>query len=216
MEQNTGIEMTMNLSGLRGTALLERFRIIDRACEELKIDDLSKIIERLDSNSKIIFVGNGKQIKNKYITKYEKKLQNLLEKNKGNLNQDYWKHKLNERLEQEISDENVLFKNIEDTNPIFTYINREKTKAIRVIQDDATKIETNNFEGSNHMISAWLDEITTYDNSDVEQLPIKELVIALFLTKETVDISMNLIVKWLKEGLDDNEIDVIINKELSI
>ncbi|MDF5227821.1 hypothetical protein P3655_22755 [Vibrio parahaemolyticus] len=63
-----------------------------------------------------------------------------------NLNQGYWKLKFKKLLDDKLSDDNVLFKNVDkegkqiyDANPIFTFLNNEKTRAIRIIQDEVLR-----------------------------------------------------------------------------
>ncbi len=138
-----------------------------------------------------------------------------------NLNQGYWKRKLQSRLKEKFSEENVLFKNIDaegkkiyDANPIFTFIDYQKTKAIRIIQDDIKQIEQGNIEMEKYLISAWIDKISIYesDNIDSSEKDVSELVIALFLTRNTVEKTMKLILKWLKNDLTNENIDRIINE----
>ncbi|NOR87384.1 MAG: hypothetical protein GQ527_07230 [Bacteroidales bacterium] len=136
-----------------------------------------------------------------------------------NLNQGYWKNKFKSKIEKTFFQENVLFKNIDkrgnkiyDANPIFTFLNSKKTKAIRIIQDDISNVMIDQIEANNSLISAWVDNIRLYSSDYKEnEILVKELVIALFLTKETVEKTMNLITKWLREDLDDEEIAQILN-----
>ena len=136
-----------------------------------------------------------------------------------NLNQGYWKRKFKFLIKEKFSQDNILFKNIDDrgnkvydANPIFSFINYNKTKAIRIIQDDATSINFNSIEIENYLISAWIDNIVLYDNNfSNNKRVVNELVIALFLTKETVDKAIKLIAKWLREDLNNDEINKIIN-----
>ncbi|MCU7693851.1 hypothetical protein ACFSPU_01410 [Haoranjiania flava] len=128
-----------------------------------------------------------------------------------NLNQGYWKRKLQSRLQIKLTKETEIFKNsdaqgkkIYDANPIFTFVNDSKTKAIRIIQDDIKIIQTSLEENEKYLISAWLDDIY-YDN-----YRIPELVIALFLTKETVDKAMNLVYLWINEDLTNERIETIL------
>lgn len=128
-----------------------------------------------------------------------------------NLNQGYWKRKLQSRLQIKLTKETEIFKNsdaqgkkIYDANPIFTFVNDNKTKAIRIIQDDIKIIQTSLEENEKYLISAWLDDIY-YDN-----YRIPELVIALFLTKETVDKAMNLVYLWINEDLTNERIETIL------
>lgn len=129
-----------------------------------------------------------------------------------NLNQGYWKRKLQSRLKIKFTKESEIFKNadaqgkkIYDANPIFTFLNENKTKAIRIIQDDIGIMETSIDDNEKYLISAWLDDVLFEG-----ERKIPELVIALFLTKETVDKAMNLVVLWISEDLTDERINGII------
>lgn len=133
-----------------------------------------------------------------------------------NLNQGYWKRKLNLTLQTKLTTENVLFKNydnndikIYDGNPIFTYLDPRKNRAIRIIQDNLDDASIYDLNNINVLISAWIDriEIST-DNSQNKDL--EELVIALLLTEQTVAITIKLILKWLETGLNDQDIEDII------
>lgn len=129
-----------------------------------------------------------------------------------NLNQGYWKRKLQSRLQIKLTKETEIFKNsdakgkkIYDANPIFTFVNDNKTKAIRIIQDDIKILQNSLEEDEKYLISAWLDDIY-YDN----ERRIPELVIALFLTKETVDKAMNLVYLWINGDLTNERIKTIL------
>lgn len=130
-----------------------------------------------------------------------------------NLNQGYWKKKLQSRLKIKLDKESEIFKNVDargkkiyDANPIFTFINENKTKAIRIIQDDVALLkDLSNLDNEKYLISAWLDNIIYSNNKEVP-----ELVIALFLTKETVDKAMNLVILWLNNELTSERIDNLI------
>lgn len=130
-----------------------------------------------------------------------------------NLNQGYWKKKLQSRLRIKLDKESEIFKNVDargkkiyDANPIFTFINENKTKAIRIIQDDVALLkDLSNLDNEKYLISAWLDNIIYSNNKEVP-----ELVIALFLTKETVDKAMNLVILWLNNELTSERIDNLI------
>jgi hypothetical protein len=138
-----------------------------------------------------------------------------------NLNQGYWKKKLQKVLNKELHIENILFDNIDlnnnkiyDANPIYTYLDKNEKKAIRIIQDDIDqyieeRIDINNISNIQLLISAWLDTIVVYDKND-EEIKVDELVIVLLLTNETIDISMKLIQKWLSSKIDENCINSII------
>ena len=120
-----------------------------------------------------------------------------------NLNQGYWKRKLQYRLKVKLTKESEVFKNIDargnkiyDANPIFTFINNNNTKAVRIIQDDFKIIENSVLESGKYLISAWLDYIS-YEN----ERKVPELVVALVLTKETVDKAINLVQLWINDNL---------------
>lgn len=139
-----------------------------------------------------------------------------------NLNQGYWKRKLQSRLREKLSSQNVLFKNIDangkkiyDANPIFTFINSEQTKGNRIIQDDIRRLNESTDFVEKDLIDAWLDKILIYNsNSIVDDKigEIDELVIALFLTKETVEKTMELIYRWLNSELNTESIERILRE----
>jgi hypothetical protein len=123
------------------------------------------------------------------------------------------------RLKEELSTDNILFENVDkeglklyDANPIFTYINHERTRAVRIIQDD-TSLVANDPGSADFFISAWIDSIMVYDRSgdNSNEAAIKELVIALYLTRETVDKSMELIARWLCFDLNEDAISQILD-----
>lgn len=140
-----------------------------------------------------------------------------------NLNQGYWKRKLQSRLRQKFSNENVFFNNIDsrgekiyDANPIFTFINSEKTKAIRIIQDDIKQLKEDKQYSENELMDAWIDEAIinqSTESSFYEPNKIQELVIALFLTRGTVEKTMELIIQWINsDRLNSEQIELILNK----
>lgn len=139
-----------------------------------------------------------------------------------NLNQGYWKRKLQSKLKQRFSNENILFQNIDangkklyDANPIFTFIDSSQTKAIRIIQDDIKFLSDNTNVLDEDLISAWIDEIyVTNSNRDInyDDQKVSELVIALFLTKETVNKTMKLIINWLNNELTSENIEQILGE----
>lgn len=129
-----------------------------------------------------------------------------------NLNQGYWKRKFQSRLQTKLSKESEMFKNsdalgnkIYDANPIFTFVNDNRTKAIRIIQDDNNIMKASLEENEKHLISAWLDDIL-YDNKS----EIPELVVALILTMKTVDKAMNLVYLWIHDDLSSEQIDRLL------
>jgi len=131
-----------------------------------------------------------------------------------NLNQGYWKRKLKSKLKLKFTEDSILFKNIDfnglkiyDANPIFTYIDKSKGKAIRIIQDDFDLINDNEIEDV-YLLTAWFDVLE--DNRNQKEKKIQELVIALFLTQETVEKSIELIRRWLNDEIDQENINSLV------
>ena len=72
-----------------------------------------------------------------------------------------------------------------------------------------SEIKYKNEDEEIYMLTAWFDKIENYDNSN---LKIDELVIALFLTRKTVEKSMELIKRWLDNELNKDNINSILKK----
>ncbi len=128
----------------------------------------------------------------------------LKEKNIYNLNSGYWKRKLFKKLNLKFSIENQYVsnkksngKNFYDGNPIFSYI--EKNKAFRIIQEDPEELY--NYSDIK-LIDAWIDKLYKSENSNIP-----ELVISLYLTRETVDKTIELINKFLFDNLNKENIE---------
>ncbi len=128
----------------------------------------------------------------------------LKDKNIYNLNVAYWRIKLQKALDEKISNNDQLIKNKNDKgksfydgNPMFSYYNSKKAKAIRVIQEDPTYIET-------HLdikfIEAWITKIFIID-SDKEEREVQELVISVFLMSSTVNKCVQLAKEWFSGDL---------------
>jgi hypothetical protein len=128
----------------------------------------------------------------------------LKQKNIYNLNSGYWKRKLLRKLDLKISPENRYIsnkksdgKNFYDGNPIFSYI--ENNKAFRIIQENPEDLSS--FSGVK-LIDAWIDKLYKSEN-----LQIPELVISLYLTKETVDKTIELVKEFRVDNLNKENID---------
>lgn len=128
----------------------------------------------------------------------------LKEKNIYNLNSGYWKRKLLKNLGLKFSLENQYIsnkkrdgKNFYDGNPIFSYI--ENNKAFRIIQENPDDLS--NFSDIK-LIDAWIDKLYKSKNRDIP-----ELVISLYLTKETVDKTIELIKEFRFDSLNKENID---------
>jgi len=128
----------------------------------------------------------------------------LKEKNIYNLNSGYWKRKLLNKLDLKFSLENQYVtnkksngKNFYDGNPIFSYI--ENDKAFRIIQENPEDLSNyNNIK----LIDAWIDKLYKSEN---RQIP--ELVISLYLTRETVDKTIELIKEFRFDNLNKDNIE---------
>lgn len=128
----------------------------------------------------------------------------LERKNVYNLNSGYWKRKLLKNLDLKFSIENQYVsnkkrdgKNFYDGNPIFSFI--ENNKAFRIIQenpDDLSKF--NNVK----LIDAWIDKKNNFENNDIS-----ELVISLYLTRETVDKAIELIKEFRFDRLNKENLN---------
>lgn len=130
-----------------------------------------------------------------------------------NLNQGYWKRQLQSKLKIKLSKDSQLFSNVDakgnkiyDANPIFTFVTEDKSRAVRIIQDDATIFEESTDENDKFLMSAWIDDFI-FDNSKT----IPELVIVLFLTKETVNKSVYLISRWMSNNIPEENLEEILN-----
>jgi len=128
----------------------------------------------------------------------------LERKNVYNLNSGYWKRKLLKNLDLKFSIENQYIsnkkrdgKNFYDGNPIFSFI--ENNKAFRIIQenpDDLSKF--NNVK----LIDAWIDKVNNFENNNIS-----ELVISLYLTRETVDKAIDLIKEFRFDRLNKENLN---------
>jgi hypothetical protein len=128
----------------------------------------------------------------------------LEKKNIYNLNSGYWKRKLLKNLDIKFSLENQYIlnkksdgKNFYDGNPIFSYI--ENNKAFRIIQENPRDLSS---FSDVKLIDAWIDKLYKSENRDIP-----ELVISLYLTKETVDKTIELIKEFRFENLNKENID---------
>lgn len=128
----------------------------------------------------------------------------LKKKNIYNLNSGYWKKKLLKNLDLKFSIENQYIsnkkqdgKNFYDGNPIFSHI--ENNKAFRIIQEDPEDLS--NFKNVK-LIDAWIDKLHKTEN---HTLP--ELVVSLYLTRETVEKTIELIKAFRFDDLNKENIN---------
>ena len=75
---------------------------------------------------------------------------------------------------------------------MFSYYKKNKEKAIRIIQEDPTYIET---FSDIKLIEAWITKIFVIDTNR-EEKEVPELVISLFLTNSTIDICVKIAKEW--------------------
>ena len=128
----------------------------------------------------------------------------LKEKKIYNLNSGYWKRKLLKTLDlklslasEYVSNKKSDGKNFYDGNPIFSYM--EHNKAFRIVQENPEDLS---MYSDVKLIDAWIDKLYKYENY---QIP--ELVISLYLTKETVDKTIELIKNFRLDNLSQENID---------
>jgi hypothetical protein len=122
-----------------------------------------------------------------------------------NLNVGYWKKKLISKLNIKFSNENQYVKNKKpdgksfyDGNPIFTYY--ENKHAYRIIQENPDEI--GGFDNV-RLIDAWFDKVYLYNNEN----PVSELVVSLYLTRETVEKCIELIKLFRLGKLDEENLE---------
>lgn len=123
----------------------------------------------------------------------------LNDKNIYNLNVSYWRIKLQKALDEKISSQNQLIKNLNekgknfyDGNPMFSFYSKAKGKAIRVIQEDPVFVE--NYTDIK-LIEAWITKIHVIGKENSEQ-EVPELVVSIFLTRNTVEKCVQLAREW--------------------
>lgn len=126
----------------------------------------------------------------------------LKDKRVYNLNRGYWKKmldSLSNTLPMPLYNEH--FSNgapFYDGNPIFSAYLPSLKKSVRIIQEAP---ETDNIE-----IGAWMASI------EVNNEPVKELVISLELSQEASMIAKQLIVGWLQDDWNESQIDNALGK----
>lgn len=137
----------------------------------------------------------------------------LKDKRTYNLNVSYWRRKLQKVLEEKVSSQEQLIqnrnsqgKNFYDGNPIFSYYNKKKEKAIRIIQEDP--IEINNYSEIK-LIDAWFDKIKIPMKNNREK-EVQELVISIFLTSSSVSKCIIIVRAWYFEQLDKSRLENLL------
>lgn len=138
----------------------------------------------------------------------------LKDKKIYNLNVSYWRVKLQKALDEKISSQDQLIKNrnnegksLYDGNPIFSYYNVRKEKAIRIIQEDP--IEIQNYSNIK-LVEAWFDKILITDSNN-EDKEIQELVISVFLTSTSIDKCILLAKEWFSGDISKQNLQDRIN-----
>ena len=91
-----------------------------------------------------------------------------------------------------------------DGNPMFTAYVSAVDRAVRIIQEAVEQPD-------DFFISAWMDTFPIDEDN-----PLNELVIALVLSEETLELAERLIVHWLVEGLGKKEMERVLEAELAL
>lgn len=118
----------------------------------------------------------------------------LKSKNIYNLNKGYWTRMLKNKLELKFDAESKSYNlNKElhyDGNPIFVYIDKNLNRSIRILQDE---FEIEKDKELKPMEIWWNNNENEYSANKSN-----ELVIALFLFSDTVDLTIEICRLWLK------------------
>lgn len=136
----------------------------------------------------------------------------LTDKRTYNLNVSYWRIKLQKALNETLSSKDQFFankmlngKSFYDGNPIFSYYKKDANRAVRIIQEDPSELESN---VTISLITAWIDSVEYQHNELNKEIP--ELVISLFLTRSSVDQCMKLVKLWFKGDLNRSNIKEMV------
>jgi hypothetical protein len=139
----------------------------------------------------------------------------LENKNTYNLNVGYWRKKLQTALvetiqksDQPIINKNEKGKNFYDGNPIFSFYNQKKNKAIRIIQEDPKEILT---YPNMLLLDAWIDKLTLTVKK--EEVIVPELVISLFLMQNTTKKCLQMVNAWFSNDLNSSNLESYISED---
>jgi len=126
-----------------------------------------------------------------------------------NLNKGYWTRTLKSKLDLKFNQESKQYELNKDLhydgNPIFLYYDSSIKRSIRILQDEFEPDKDIELKA----MDIWWNNIESTDsNTD-------ELVIALFLFSETVNLTIDLSRLWLKELVNQEEIEKIYISRIS-
>lgn len=143
-------------------------------------------------------------------------LQFLKDKRTYNLNVSYWRRKLQMALKEKVSSQEQFIKNkrsngvsFYDGNPIFSYYNPNKHKALRIIQENPDELTS---YSQIKLIEAWIDKVRIPNEKDDKEVP--ELVISIFLTSSSVLNCMEIVKDWYNGRIDKQNIAIYNEKFL--
>jgi len=129
-----------------------------------------------------------------------------------NLNISYWRKKLNKALlediqlkDQPVQNKNEHGKNFYDGNPIFSYYSITKNKALRIIQENPKELAV---YPETLKLDAWVNSLVLPLQG--EELEIKELVISIVLTPDSVRKCIQTVGFWLDNSLNETNIETYI------
>ncbi|OGS70050.1 MAG: hypothetical protein A3F91_12750 [Flavobacteria bacterium RIFCSPLOWO2_12_FULL_35_11] len=131
----------------------------------------------------------------------------LEDKRNYNLNVGYWKKKLQRALDKKfliesnyVTNKNDKGKSFYDGNPIYSYIDISKQKGLRIVQENPKELEN---YSEIKLLEAWTSKIILIETFNKNELVINELVISLYLSRNSVNESIELIKKWFSEDIEN-------------
>lgn len=134
----------------------------------------------------------------------------LKKKNIYNLNKGYWTRMLKNKLELKFDTESKPYNLNKDAhydgNPIFIYIDKSLNRSIRILQDE--------FEDEKDRELKPMEIWWNKSNNDFTTNKSNELVIALFLFSDTVDLTIEICRLWLKKNENQDFIQSKFDTEI--
>ena len=131
------------------------------------------------------------------------------------LNENYWKREIDKLLKNKIEYKQLYkltfcdgtpFRN---GNPIYSKIYPSLKKSLRINQYDNDDIDIDDETTFLSVLIESRDDMFYYEPDDTSLYKIPELVIDLYLTKETKNTALNLIDNWLLKDKSIEEMNIL-------